>query len=105
MASMPVSIELCVVPVGAGTSLSAYIAACARVLQASGLQHEMHAYGTNIEGDWDQVFAAVRQCHEAVHAMGAPRIFTTLKIGTQTEGRAGLQGKVESVQRKLAEES
>jgi|SRR5690625_1753912 len=105
MANLPVAIELCVVPVGTGVSLSGYIAACARVLEESGLRHEMHAYGTNIEGDWDEVFAAVRQCHEAVHALGAPRIFTTLKIGTQAEGRPSLQDKVASVQRKLAEQS
>jgi uncharacterized protein (TIGR00106 family) len=104
MSDMPVTIELCVVPVGTGASLSAYIAACARVLEASGLKHEMHAYGTNIEGDWDPVFAAVRQCHEAVHAMGAPRIFTTLKLGTQAEGRPELGDKVASVQRKGAED-
>jgi uncharacterized protein (TIGR00106 family) len=91
-----------VVPLGVGTSLSDYIAACARVLAESGLSHEMHAYGTNIEGDWDEVFAAVRKCHEAVHAMGAPRIFTTLKVGTEVGRTQKLSDKVASVQEKLA---
>jgi uncharacterized protein YqgV (UPF0045/DUF77 family) len=36
------------------------------------LKTQLHANGTNIEGEWDEVFAAVRRCHEAVHAMGAP---------------------------------
>lgn len=99
---LPVTIELCVVPLGVGASLSDYIAACARVLAESGLSHEMHAYGTNIEGDWDEVFAAVRKCHEAVHAMGAPRIFTTLKVGTEVGRTQKLSDKVVSVQKKLA---
>lgn len=103
MKPMPVTIELCVVPVGVGTSLSEYIAACARVLAASGLKHEMHAYGTNIEGEWDEVFAAVRECHEVVHEMGAPRIFTTLKVGTEVGRTPQLSGKVASVEEKLAQ--
>lgn len=104
MKSMPVAIELCVVPIGVGTSLSDYIAACARVLAESGLSHEMHAYGTNIEGEWDEVFAAVRKCHEAVHAMGAPRIFTTLKVGTEVGRTRKLSEKVASVEEKLAQQ-
>jgi len=102
MSTMHVTVELCVVPLGVGTSLSEYIAACQRVLEEAGLRYELHAYGTNIEGDWDAVFAAVRRCHEAVHALGAPRIFTSLKVGTRTDREQGLQDKVDSVRRRLA---
>lgn len=102
MSTMHVTVELCVVPLGVGTSLSEYIAACQRVLEEAGLRYELHAYGTNIEGDWDAVFAAVRRCHEAVHARGAPRIFTSLKVGTRTDREQGLQDKVDSVRRRLA---
>ena len=63
---MNVIVDLCVVPVGVGTSVSRYVTACQRVLEESGLVHRLHASGTNIEGEWDQVFAAVRRCHEAV---------------------------------------
>ena len=70
---MKVLIDLTIVPIGVGTSLSAYIAACEQVLDRPGLTVRLHANGTNIEGDWDAVFAAVKACHERVHAMGAPR--------------------------------
>jgi len=60
---MHVIIDLCVVPIGVGTSVSAYVAACQKVLEEAGLSHTMHAYGTNIEGDWDAVMAAVKRCH------------------------------------------
>lgn len=105
MNSMHVTVELSVVPLGVGASLSDYIAACQRVLDEAGLRYQMHAYGTNIEGEWDAVFDAVRRCHQAVHAMGAPRIITTLKIGTRTDREQSLQDKVDSVQRKLAADS
>jgi uncharacterized protein (TIGR00106 family) len=98
---MKVIVDLCVVPVGVDVSLSAYVAECQRVLEASGLSYEMHAYGTNIEGDWDDVFAVVRECHERVHAMGAPRITTTLKVGTRVDRPQTMADKLRSVAEKL----
>ena len=67
---MKVIIDLCVVPVGVGVSVSRHVAACQQVLEDAGLSYNMHAYGTNIEGEWDGVFAAVKRCHEVVHQMG-----------------------------------
>ena len=95
---MDVIVDLCVVPMGVGVSVSRYVAECQRVLAKAGLKHQLHAYGTNIEGQWDDVMAAVKQCHEAVHAMGAPRITTTMKLGTRTDRQQSMQEKVDSVQ-------
>ncbi len=99
---MNVMIDLCVVPIGVGVSLSPYVAACEKVLQQSGLKHVLHAYGTNIEGDWDDVFAAVKRCHEVVHEMGAPRVSTIIKLGTRIDRDQTLEDKIRSVQDKLA---
>ncbi|MHB1155744.1 MAG: MTH1187 family thiamine-binding protein [Phycisphaerales bacterium] len=98
---MNVTVDLCVVPLGVGVSVSRYVAACQRVLEEAGLSHQLHAYGTNIEGEWDAVFAAVKRCHEVVHGMGAPRIFTTLKVGTRIDRVQHLQDKMDSVRRQL----
>ncbi|MBW1803523.1 MAG: MTH1187 family thiamine-binding protein, partial [Deltaproteobacteria bacterium] len=78
---MKVIVDLCVVPIGVGVSVSEYIAECERILEKAGLKIHLHAYGTNIEGEWDAVFAAVKRCHEVIHDMGAPRISTTIKLG------------------------
>ena len=101
---MNVIVDLCVVPMGVGVSVSRYIAACQRVLKEAGLDTQLHAYGTNIEGEWDTVFAAVKRCHEAVHDMGAPRITTTIKLGTRTDRNQTMGDKVRSVEEKLREE-
>jgi len=98
---MKVMIDLCVVPIGVGISVSKYIAACERILVDAGLSHQMHAYGTNVEGEWDQVFAAVKRCHEVVHEMGAPRITTSLKVGTRSDREQSMQDKIDSVKSKL----
>lgn len=97
---MNVIADLCVVPIGVGVSVSKYVAACERVLRDAGLSHQLHAYGTNIEGEWDAVFAAIKRCHEVVHELGAPRISTTLKFGTRTDRAQTMQDKVQSVERR-----
>jgi uncharacterized protein (TIGR00106 family) len=101
---MKVMVDLCLIPLNGSTSVSREIAACQKVLQAAGLEHQLHAYGTNIEGDWDTVMAAVKRCHEVVHDMACPRISSTLKIGTRTDREQSLQDKIQSVQQKLSED-
>jgi uncharacterized protein (TIGR00106 family) len=99
---MNVIVDLCVVPLGVGVSVSEYVTACERVLKAAGLETALHAYGTNIEGEWDDVFAAVKRCHETVHRMGAPRISTVIKLGTRTDRAQTMADKIASVETKLA---
>jgi len=94
-------VDLCVVPLGVGVSVSEYVVACERILKEAGLKTQLHAYGTNVEGEWDAVFAAVKRCHETVHAMGAPRISTIIKLGTRTDRDQTMNDKVKSVQDKL----
>lgn len=97
---MQVHVELCVIPIGAGVSLGDQIAACQEVLEAHGFAPELHAWGTNLEGDWDTVFAAVKACHERLHADGNVRLFTSLKVGTRTDRSQSLADKVTSVRDK-----
>jgi len=94
--------DLCLVPIGIGVSVSKEVAACQRILDEAGLKTELHAYGTNIEGEWDDVFGAIKRCHEKVHEMGAPRISTTIKCGTRTDRSQTMQDKVRSVEQKLS---
>lgn len=39
--------------------------------------------------------------HERVHEMGAPRITTTIKLGSRTDRAQSMADKVESVRNKL----
>jgi len=100
---MHVMIDLCVVPIGIGVSVSQYIAECQRIIERSGLASQMHPYGTVIEGEWDAVMAVVKQCHQSVHEMGAPRISTTVKIGTRIDREQHMQDKIDSVVEKLGQ--
>ena len=94
-------VDFCVVPIGVGVSVSAHVAECQRVLVEAGFEPHLHPYGTVVEGEWDAVFAALRRCHEAIHAMGAPRISTSIRCGTRTDRVQSMQDKLDSVRDKL----
>ncbi|HEX9879142.1 MAG TPA: MTH1187 family thiamine-binding protein [Candidatus Binatia bacterium] len=93
--------DVCVVPMGVGVSVSAYIAACEEIFREAGLNPRLHGYGTNIEGDWEDIMTALKRCHETVHAMGAPRISTSMRLGTRTDREQSVEDKVQSVASKL----
>jgi len=98
---MHVIADFSIVPIGVGTSLSRYVAACEEVLKGAGLQTRLHAYGTNVEGEWEQVFAALKRCHEVLHEMGAPRVSTNLRCGTRIDREQSMDDKTASVKSKL----
>lgn len=98
---MKVIADLCVVPIGVGVSVSNYVTACERIFAEAGLKTKLHAYGTNIEGEWDEVFAAVKRCHQVLHEMGAPRISSSMRFGTRTDRAQSIEDKIRSVEEKL----
>jgi len=93
--------EFTIIPIGVGVSLSKYVAVCEQILEESGLSYELHANGTNLEGEWDEVMSAIKTCHETLHEMGVPRISTQIKIGTRTDRAQKMTDKIASVREKL----
>ena len=98
---MNVIMDVCIIPMGVGVSVSEYVVECHQILKNAGFKTQLHAYGTNVEGDWDSVMAAVKACHEKVHGMGAPRITTTIKMGTRVDRSQTMEDKVSSVISKM----
>jgi uncharacterized protein (TIGR00106 family) len=93
--------DVCIIPLGVGASVSREVTECERILRESGLKTKLHAYGTNVEGEWDDVMAAVKRCHEALHAMGVPRISTNIRIGTRTDKPQTMEDKIQKVEQLL----
>jgi uncharacterized protein (TIGR00106 family) len=98
---MKVILDLCIIPIGVGISLSPYIAVCEKILSKAQLKTQLHANGTNIEGEWEEVFAAIKHCHEVIHEMGAPRITTIVTLGTRVDRDQSMEDKIYSVQARL----
>ena len=98
---MKVIVDFCVIPIGVGVSVSEYVAECERILKEAGLKTILHSYGTNVEGEWEDVFGAIKQCHEEIHDMGAARISTSIRLGTRVDRKQSMEDKIKSVEEKL----
>jgi uncharacterized protein (TIGR00106 family) len=80
--------------------VSAAVAEAVRVVRASGLPNETNAMFTNVEGEWDEVMAVVKQAVNAVAAV-APRVSLVLKADIRAGHSGQLTAKVESIEREL----
>jgi uncharacterized protein (TIGR00106 family) len=98
---MKVIVDVSIIPLGVGLSLSPYVAECEKIFKEAGLTTMLHANGTNIEGEWDKVFEAIKKCHERLHQMGVPRISTNVRIGTRIDKDQSMIDKIKSVEEKM----
>ncbi|BBZ33635.1 thiamine-binding protein [Mycolicibacterium confluentis] len=83
-------------------SVGAAVAEAIRVVRASGLPNETNAMFTNIEGDWDEVMAVVKQAVDAV-AAASPRVSLVLKADIRPGYTDQLTAKVERIEDALRE--
>ncbi len=95
-----VLLEFSMSPLGEGQSVSKYVARSLEIIDASGLEYRLHAMGTIIEGEIDQVLAVMRDCLEAMSA-DCDRVTCTAKIDYRRGYSGRLVSKVASVEQKL----
>jgi uncharacterized protein (TIGR00106 family) len=86
--------EVQVIPIGSGVSVRREVQRAHEILRASGLQVQLHAYGTNVEGELADILDAVRRVHETLHAEGTVRLSTAIKLGTRTDKDATLSDRL-----------
>src|SRR6188472_2352810 len=95
-----VLLEMSITPLGAGESVSRYVAECIEIVDGSGLDYELHAMGTIVEGELEQVLDLMRRCIEQT-ATHSDRVTCAAKLDFR-RGHAGrLKSKVASVEQKL----
>jgi len=82
--------------------VSEAVAAAVRVVRASGLPNETNAMFTNIEGEWDEVMAVVKEAVEVVAAV-SPRVSLVLKADIRPGYTGQLSAKVERIEQALAD--
>jgi uncharacterized protein (TIGR00106 family) len=97
---MAVLLEFSMTPLGEGESVSPYVARSLEIIDASGLDYRLHAMGTVIEGEWDEVFDVVRRCYDAMSA-DCDRITCSIKVDSRKNATGRLTAKVRSVEQKL----
>ena len=82
--------------------VGAAVAQASRVVRASGLPNETNAMFTNIEGEWDEVMAVVKQAVDVVAAV-APRVSLVLKADIRPGYTGQLTAKVARVDEALGD--
>jgi uncharacterized protein (TIGR00106 family) len=92
-----VLLDFSMTPLGKGESVSPYVARCLEVVAASGLDYRLHAMGTTLEGELDEVLAVVRSCFEALQT-DCDRISCSVKIDYRTGAGGRIQSKVQKVE-------
>ena len=92
-----VLLEFSMTPLGQGESVSQYVAKLLEIIEASGLDYRLHAMGTVIEGEWDDVFAVVKQCYEAMSA-DCDRVTCSIKVDARKGAAGRLSAKVKTVE-------
>jgi len=90
---MKTTVELQVIPVGAGVSVRDEIKQVVEILEGYDFIIETHASGTNIEGDLGNVLDAINKIHTVLHEKGAVRLLSYVKIETRTDKIPTLAGK------------
>jgi uncharacterized protein (TIGR00106 family) len=92
-----VLLDFSMTPLDKGASVSPYVARCLEVVAASGLDYRLHAMGTTVEGELDEVLAVVRRCFEALET-DCERISCSVKIDYRKGPGGRLQSKVQKVE-------
>ena len=95
-----VLLEFSMSPLGKGESVGKYVSRSLDLIDRSGVEYRLNPMGTVIEGEWDEVFAVVKQCYERMKK-DCNRISCTIKIDYRKGARGRLGSKVASVEKHL----
>lgn len=96
-------VQFSIVPLGVGVSVSEYIAKVIKIVDESGLPYKLHAMGTILEGDWDEIMPLIKKCRDLV-IKEVDRVIIDIKIDDRKGVTGRIEGKVLSVEEKLGKE-
>ena len=90
------------IPIGTEVSISKYIAECVKIFKKHELKINIHALGSNIEGDWDTVMLSIKECHLFLHnEQNVKRIISSVKLTTRIDREQNIEEKITAVKKRL----
>jgi len=92
-------VQVSILPVSEDAHLSERISKAIKIIHDSGLEYKLTPMATLILGEWHEVMAVVKKCHEAV-AEDCDRVITQIKIDDVKEGSLSFDGKISAVEEK-----
>ena len=80
--------------------MSTQVVEVLKIVSESGINYKLHAMGTILEGNWDNIFKLIKKCHKKI-LKDSDRVLTTITIENR-KGRTGrIARKVHSVKKKV----
>ena len=95
-----VLMEFSITPLGEGESVSPYVTRCVKLVAASGLDYELHAMGTIVEGELPELLELLRRSFDEF-ASDCERITCSAKFDYRADAAGRIRSKVASVEAKL----
>ncbi len=89
--------EFAILPIGKGEELAGLISKVIDIVDASGMPYQLTAMGTIVEGEWNDIFELIKECHFKMRQDSA-RVVTSITIDDREKARGRLAGKVEDVE-------
>ena len=92
--------QFSIVPLGAGASVSSYVAKVIKIVDESQLPYRFHAMGTIVEGEWDQIMNLIKKCRDTL-MNEVERVIIDIKIDDRKGTTGRIEQKIKSVEEKL----
>lgn len=89
--------ELSITPLGRGTHLSTDLAEILKIIDDSEIRYVLTPSGTCLEGDWDQVMAVIKRCHDQARSV-SQHVMTTVRIEDEADVNDKLVANVAAVE-------
>jgi|SRR3970282_2202812 len=96
-------VEFSMSPLDKGESVSKYVARSIDIIDKSGLSYQVGPMGTVLEGEWDEIFAVIKECFETMR-QDCHRVSALIKTDYREGAKGRLTGKIESVEKQLGRE-
>ena len=94
-------VELSVVPIGVGESLSRYVSEVIKVIRENGVKYQLNPMGTVIEvGSFSELGELLDRINEKMQEMGVPRVYVVVKADWRKK-KTSMEHKVRAVEEKL----
>jgi uncharacterized protein (TIGR00106 family) len=101
---MSVIVEFSIFPLDKGVSVSKEVSQVIKMIDSSDIEYQLTAMGTLIETSTvAQALAIVEKATQVIHDTGCERVYAAVKIDSRPARKHGLQGKIESIQKRIGE--
>ena len=90
-------VEFSIVPIGKGEELAELVSRIVDIVDGSGMPYQLTAMGTIVEGEWNDIFELIKECHFKMR-QHATRVLTSITVDDREKAKKRITGKVEEVE-------